>query len=162
MKRVAIMMAVAAIASTGVTRAAQEKVAVPSGSPVQGGKVNPAKTSAATGVVKTVTADTLTIKDADGKDWAFVIDASTKIALRAAEKVDVPSSSAVKGGKVLPSTPASKPEEKVAVAPASPVEGGKVLPSKAAKIADVKEGQRVQVTYRTADGKMHATQVRVM
>jgi hypothetical protein len=50
----------------------------------------------------------------------------------------------------------------IAVAPASPVEGGKVIPAKSATITDIKEGQRVQVKYHTVNGKMHATQVRVM
>ena len=29
-------------------------------------------------------------------------------------------------------------------------------------ITDIKEGQRVQVSYHTVAGKMHATQIRVM
>jgi cold shock CspA family protein len=29
-------------------------------------------------------------------------------------------------------------------------------------ITDLKGGQRVQVSYHTVDGKMHATQIRVM
>ncbi len=53
-------------------------------------------------------------------------------------------------------------QETVDVAPASPIEGGKVIPGKAVAITDIKEGQRVQVNYHTVNGKMHATQVRVM
>jgi hypothetical protein len=29
-------------------------------------------------------------------------------------------------------------------------------------VTDIKEGQRVQVTYHDVNGKMHATEVRVM
>ena len=68
--------------------------------------------------------------------------------------------SPVEGGKVIPGKPQA--QETVEAAPASPIEGGKVIPSKAAAITDIKEGQRVQVTYHTVNGKMHATQVRVM
>jgi hypothetical protein len=53
-------------------------------------------------------------------------------------------------------------QESVAVGPASPVQGGKVMPSKPLMITEIKEGQRVQVNYRNVNGKMHATQVRVM
>jgi hypothetical protein len=67
----------------------------------------------------------------------------------------------VEGGKVMPSTPAAG-KETVDVAPVSPVEGGKVISTKTLMITDLKGGQRVQVSYHTVDGKMHATQIRVM
>lgn len=38
----------------------------------------------------------------------------------------------------------------------------KVIPSKSLTIADIKEGQRVQVKYRNVNGKLRATQVRLM
>jgi hypothetical protein len=91
----------------------------------------------AVGAVKTVTADSLAINDGPGKDWTFVIDATTKILPRAGqETIDVP--------------------------PTSAPQGGKVIPSKRLMITDIKEGQRVQVNYHNVNGKMHATQVRVM
>ena len=114
----------------------------------------------AVGAVKTVTADSLAINDGPGKDWTFVIDATTKIIPRK-ESVNVAPVSPVEGGKVIPGKPATG-QEAVDVAPVSPVEGGKVIPSKAVAITDIKEGQRVQVSYHTVNGKMHATQVRVM
>jgi hypothetical protein len=67
----------------------------------------------------------------------------------------------VEGGKVMPSTPAT-PKETVDVTPVSPVEGGKVIPAKTLMVTDLKEGQRVQVSYHTVNGKMHATQIRLM
>jgi hypothetical protein len=137
MKRTAMMMAMAMLVSAGLTRAAQESVAAGPASPVQGGKVIKAKTMTAVGAVKTVTADSLAINDGPGKDWAFVIDATTKILPRAGqETIDVPPTSAPQGGKVIPST--------------------------RLMITDIKEGQRVQVKYHNVNGKMHATQVRVM
>jgi hypothetical protein len=138
MKRAAMMIAIAMLVSAGLTRAAQEPVTVGPASPVAGGKVNKeAKTMTAVGAVKTVTAESLAINDGPGKDWTFVIDAKTKIILRPGqETVDVP--------------------------PASPIQGGKVIPKKPALITDIKEGDRVQVSYRTVSGKMHATQVKVM
>jgi Cu/Ag efflux protein CusF len=135
MKRTAMMMAM--VVSAGITRAAQESVAVGPASPVQGGKVIKAKSMTAVGAVKTVAADSLTINDGPGKDWSFVIDATTKIIPRAGQ-------------------------ETIDVGPVSPVEGGKVLPSTRLMITDIKEGQRVQVKYHNVNGKMHATQVRVM
>ena len=158
MKRTAMMMAIAMLVSAGVTRA-QESVAAGPASPVQGGKVIKAKTMTAVGAVKTVTADSLAINDGPGKDWTFVIDATTKIIPRT-ETVNVAPASPVEGGKVIPGKPTG--QETVEVAPVSPVEGGKVMPGKAVAITDVKEGQRVQVTYHNVNGKMHATQVRVM
>jgi len=137
MKRTAIMMAMAMLVSAGITRAAQESVAAGPSSPVQGGKVIKAKTMTAVGAVKTVAADSLAINDGPGKDWTFVTDATTKILPRAGQ-------------------------ETIDVAPVSPVQGGKVIPSKALMITDIKEGQRVQVKYHNVNGKMHATQVRVM
>ena len=137
MKRTAMMMAMAMVVSAGITRAAQESVAVGPASPVQGGKVIKAKSMTAVGAVKTVAADSLTINDGPGKDWTFVIDATTKIIPRAGQ-------------------------ETLDVAPVSPVEGGKVIPSKPLMITEIKEGQRVQVNYHKVNGKMHATQVRVM
>jgi hypothetical protein len=137
MKRTALMIAMAMLVSAGLTRAAQESVAAGPASPVQGGKVIKAKTMTAVGAVKTVAADSLAINDGPGKDWTFVIDATTKILPRAGqETIDVPPASAPQGGKVLPSTRLT--------------------------IADIKEGQRVQVKYHNVNGKMHATQVRVM
>jgi len=110
--------------------------------------------------VKAVAADSLAINDGPGKDWTFVIDAATKIIARSRpETVDVAPASPVEGGKVIPGKPG---QETIAVAPASPVEGGKVIPAKSATITDIKEGQRAQVKYHTVNGKMHATQVRVM
>ena len=137
MKRTAIMMAMAMLVSAGITRAAQESVAAGPASPVQGGKVIKGKTMTAVGAVKTVAADSLAINDGPGKDWTFVTDATTKILPRAGQ-------------------------ETIDVASVSPVEGGKVLPSTRLMITDIKEGQRVQVKYHNVNGKMHATQVRVM
>jgi len=136
MKRTAMMIAITMLVSAGLARA-QESMAAGPASPVQGGKVMKAKTMTATGAVKTITADSLAIRDGQGKDWTFVIDATTKI---------------------LPRTG----QETIDVTPVSPVPGGKVLPSTKLTVADIKEGQRVQVTYHTVDGKMHATQVRMM
>jgi hypothetical protein len=137
MTRIAMTMAMAMLMSAGITRAAQETVAAGPASPVHGGKVIKAKTMTAVGAVKTVTADSLAINDGPGKDWTFVIDAATKIIPRAGQ-------------------------ETLEVTPVSPVPGGKVIPSKSLTIADIKEGQRVQVKYRTVNGKLHATQVRLM
>jgi hypothetical protein len=137
MKRIAMMMAMAMLMSAGITRAAQESVAAGSSSPVEGGKVMKAKTMTAVGAVKTVAADSLTITDGPGKDWTFVINTATKILPRAGqETLNVPATSAPQGGKVIPSKPLT--------------------------ITDIKEGQRVQVKYRNVNGKMHATQIRVM
>ena len=137
MKRTAMMIAMAMLVSTGLTQAAQEAVAAGPTSPVQGGKVIKPKTMTAVGAVKTVTADSLAINDGPGKDWTFVIDATTKILPKAGQ-------------------------ETVDVTPVSPVPGGKVIPSTHLTIADVKEGQRVEVTYHDKNGKMHATRVRLM
>ena len=137
MTRTAFMMAIALLMSAGVTQAGQETIAAPPASAVQGGTVMKAKTMTAVGAVKTVAVDSLAINDGPGKDWTFVIDATTKI------------------------IPRPHPEA-IAVAPASPPEGGKVIPAKSAAITDIKEGQRVQVKYHNVNGKMHATQVRVM
>jgi hypothetical protein len=137
MKRTAMMIAMAMLVSAGVTRAGQESVAAGPTSPVQGGKVIKPKTMTAVGAVKTVTADSLAINDGPGKDWTFVIDATTKILPKAGQ-------------------------ETVDVTPVSPVPGGKVIPSTHLTIADIKEGQRVEVTYHDKNGKMHATRVRLM
>jgi len=137
MKRTAMMIAMAMLVSAGVTRAAQESVAAGPTSPVQGGKVIKPKTMTAVGAVKTVTADSLAINDGPGKDWTFVIDATTKVLPKAGQ-------------------------ETVDVTPVSPVPGGKVIPSTHLTIADIKEGQRVEVTYHDKNGKMHATRVRLM
>ncbi len=138
MKRIAMMMAMAMLVSASLTRAAQESLAVGPASPVQGGKVIKSKTRTAVGAVKTVTADSLAINDGPGKDWTFVIDGATKI---------------------IPPTG----QETLDVTPVSPVQGGKVIPSTRLTITDIKEGQRVQVNYHpSVNGKMHATQVRVM
>ena len=162
MKRTAMMMAMAMVVSAGITRAGQESVAVGPASPVQGGKVMKAKSMTAVGAVKTVAADSLTINDGPGKDWTFVIDATTKIIPRAGqETLDVAPVSPVEGGKVMPSKPGAG-QETLDVAPVSPVHGGEVIPSKPLMITEIKEGQRVQVNYHKVNGKMHATQVRVM
>ena len=137
MKRTAMIMAMAMLVSAGITRAAQESVAAGPVSPVEGGKATKAKTMTAVGAVKTVAADSLAINDGPGKDWTFVIDATTKIIPRAGQ-------------------------ETIDVGPVSPVQGGKVIASKPHVITDIKEGQRVQVKYHNVNGKMHATQVRVM
>lgn len=161
MKRTAMTIAMAMVVSAGIARAAQESVAVGPASPVQGGKVIKTKSMAVVGAVKTVAADSLTIHDGPGKDWTFAIDATTKIVPRAGqETVDVAPVSPVEGGKVMPSKPGGG--ETVDVAPVSPVEGGKVMPSQPLMITEIKEGQRVQVTYHNVKGKMHATRVRVM
>lgn len=137
MKRTAMMIAMAMLVSAGVTRAAQESVAAGPTSPVQGGKVIKPKSMTAVGAVKTVTADSLAINDGPGKDWTFVIDVTTKILPKAGQ-------------------------ETVDVTPVSPVPGGKVIPTTHLTIADIKEGQRVEVTYHDKNGKMHATRVRLM
>ena len=167
MKRTAMMiaMAMAMLISAGITRAAaQESVSPAPASPVEGGKVIKEKLKAMTavGAVKTVAADSLAISDATGKDWTFVIDAKTKLVAKTGkDSVDVGPVSPVEGGKVIPGT-AGTPKETVDVAPVSPVDGGKVIPARTPMITDIKEGQRVQVSYHTVDGKMHATQIRVM
>jgi hypothetical protein len=137
MKRTAMTMVMVMLVSAGITRAAQESVKVGPASPVEGGKATKAKTMTAAGEVKTVNADSLAIRDGSGKDWTFVVDGKTKIIPQAGQ-------------------------ETVDVTPASPIKGGKVIPSKALVVTDIKEGQRVQVTYHNANGKMHATQVRLM
>ena len=164
MTRIGMMtaMAMAMLMSAGITRAAaQESVSPAPASPVSGGKVikeKPKTTMTAVGSVKAVAADSLAISDSTGKDWTFVIDGKTKIlAPTGKEGVDVGGASPVEGGKVMPGTPAA-PKETVDAAPVSPIEGGKVIPAK----THLKEGQRVQVSYHTVDGKMHATQIRVM
>jgi len=58
--------------------------------------------------------------------------------------------------------PRGAAQESVKAAPASPVKGGKVIPSQPLIITDIKEDQRVEVKYHNVNGKMHATQVRVM
>jgi hypothetical protein len=93
-----------------------------------------AKTMTAVGDVKSVTADSLAINDGPGKDWTFVIDSKTKV-LQQEETIDVPATSK---------------------------ESGKVIPRRAIKITDIKEGQRVQVKYRTVNSKNFATEVKVM
>jgi hypothetical protein len=160
MKRTAMMMAM--VMSAGITRAAQESVTPSPASPVDGGKVIKAKPMTAAGAVKTAAADSLTINDGRGKDWTFVIDATTKIIPRSGqETVNAAPASPVEGGKVVPSKPAAG-QETVDAGSVSPVEGGKVMPGKRVMITDIKEGQRVQVSYHNVNGKMHATQVRVM
>jgi hypothetical protein len=136
MKHTALIMTIAVLVSAGTTRAAQEPVTPTPASPVQGGKVTKAKMMTALGAVKAVTGDSLAINDGPGKDWTFVIDPTTKIT-RAAQ-------------------------DSVTTGPVSPVEGGKVIAHQPLTITDIKEGQRVRVTYHNVNGKMHATQVRVM
>lgn len=159
MTRAAMMIAVVMMAS-GVAQATQETIKPAPVSPVQGGTVIKPKTMTADGSVKTVAADSLSISDAQGKDWTFVVDARTKIVLKK-ESVDVTPTSPVQGGKVIPSKPGTG-QEKIDVAPTSPIQGGQVIPSTAPTAADLKEGQHVQVTYHSVDGKMHATRVKVM
>jgi hypothetical protein len=166
MKRTAMVMVMATLVSAGFTRAAQEPVAVSPASPVEGGKVIKAKTMTAVGAVKAVTVDSLAINDGAGKDWTFVIDATTKIisAQTRPETIDVPAASAPQGGKVIPSkknVPAEAGPETIDVPATSAPQGGKVI-SKRLTITDIKEGQRVRVTYHNVNGKMHATSVRVM
>ena len=134
MKRTAMMMAIEMLVSAGITRAAKELVGVGPASPVKGGTVIKEKTMTAVGDVKTVTADSLVINDGPGKDWTFVIDSKTKVLARE-ETIDVPATSK---------------------------ESGKVIPRRTIKITDIKEGQRVEVTYRTVNGKNLATKVRMM
>ena len=158
-------MAMAMLVSAGVTRpAAQESVSPVPASPVVGGTVikEKPKSHHAVGAVKTVAADGLAISDATGKDWTFVIDAKTKIVPKTSkEAVDVGPVSPVEGGKVMPGTQAT-PKETVTVSRLPVVDGGKVIPARTPMITDIKEGQRVQVSYHTVAGKMHATQIRVM
>jgi hypothetical protein len=159
MKRVLMITAVAMLMSARVTLA-QETVAAAPSSPVHGGKVLKSKTMIAVGDVKAVTADSLAINDGPGKDWTFVVDRKTKVILRK-ETLNVTPTSPIEGGKTLPSKPGAG-RETVEVAPVSPVEGGKTIPSKPVAITDIKEGQRVRVTYHDVNGKMHATLVRVL
>jgi hypothetical protein len=166
MKRTAIVTAMAMLVSTVLTRAAQEPIDVPRASAPQGGKVLKAKTMTAVGAVKAVTADSLAIMDGAGKDWTFVIDASTKLvsAQTRPETIDVPRASAPQGGKVIPgkkNAPAQTGPEKIEVPAASAPQGGKIIP-KPLMITDIKGGQRVRVNYQNVNGKMHAMQVRVM
>jgi len=117
MKRAAMMMAMAMamLVSVGITRATAKE-----------------KTMTAVGDVKTVTADSLAINDASGKDWTFVIDSKTKVLLKN-ETVDVPLTTDVNKH----TTPKWE-------------------------IADVKAGQRVQVKYRAVNGKNLATAVQII
>jgi len=162
MMRTVVMMVLAMLVSAGVTQAAQEPIVVPPASPVHGGTATKAKTMTAEGAVTTVTANRLAINDGPGKDWTFVIDATTKIIRGAGqETIDVPPASPVEGGKAVPGKPKAG-QETIDVAPASPVEGGKAIPGKSVKITNIAVGQQVQVTYHKVNGKMHATQVRVM
>lgn len=160
MKRAAMMIAVVMMVSAGLARAEQETIKPAPVSPVQGGKVIKPKTLIAEGTVKAVAADSLSISDAQNKAWTFAVDARTKIVLKR-ETVDVTPTSPVQGGKKMPSTPGAG-QEKIDVAPTSPIQGGQVIPSTAPTAADLKEGQHVQVTYHSVDGKMHATRVKVM
>jgi hypothetical protein len=155
-----MMVAVAILMSAGLARA-QEGVSPAPVSPVEGGKAIKAKSKPMTvaGNVKTVGADSLVVTDSTGRDWTFSVDGATKVVVPK-ETVKVGTVSPVKGGKETPST-AAPGQETVDVGTVSPVEGGKVIPTKALTIADIKEGQHVQVSYRTVDGKPHATQVRV-
>lgn len=95
MKRigVATAMAMAMLVLAGMTWAAgQEAVSRAPASPVSGGKVikeKPKTAMTAVGAVKAVAADSLTVSDATGKDWTFVIDAKTKILPPSGEGVDV-------------------------------------------------------------------------
>jgi hypothetical protein len=136
--KTAMILAMAMLVPAGPARTGQEAIPVPPASAPQGGKALKAKTMTAVGAVKTVTADSLAINDGPGKDWTFVIDATTKIIL------------------------ARPGQETIDVPPTSAPQGGKVIPSKRPMITDINEGQRVQVKYHNVNGKMHATQVRVM
>ena len=162
MKRTAMMMAIAMVVSAGITRAAQESVAVGPASPVQGGKVMKAKSMTAVGAVKTVAADSLTINDGPGKDWTFVIDATTKIIPRAAqETLDVAPVFAC-GGRQGHAQQAGASQETVDVRSRLARARRRGHSHKPLMITEIKEGQRVQVNYHKMNGKMHATQVRVM
>jgi len=115
MKRAAMtMVAMAMVVSAGITRAEAKE-----------------KTMTAVGAVKTVTADSLAINDAAGKDWTFVIDSKTKVI----PKNEIPD-----------------------LAPATDV--SKHTPPKW-EITDIKAGQRVQVKYRAVNGKNLATEVQM-
>jgi hypothetical protein len=160
MTRAAMMIAVVMMAASGLSGAAQETIKPAPVSPVHGGKVIKPKTLTAEGTVKSVAADSLSISDAQNRDWTFAVDARTKIVLKN-ESVDVTPTSPVQGGKKMPSTPGAG-QEKIDVAPTSPIQGGQVMPSTTPTAADLKEGQHVQVTYHSVDGKMHATRVKVM
>lgn len=161
MKRTAMTLAMAIVVSVGVARA-QEGVTPAPASPVAGGKVIKAKTRPMTtaGIVKNVGRESLVISDASGRDWTFAVDGSTTI-VAPQETVKAATVSPVEGGKKEPPT-SPNGKETIDVTPASPIEGGKVIAATKMSISDVKEGQRVQVSYRTVDGKMHATQVKVM
>jgi len=162
MMRTVLVAMMAVLLSAGIARGAQEPVSVTPASPVKGGQVRKAKAMTAVGVVKSVAADRLTIDDGSGKDWTFVIGAKTKVIAKPhAEAVHVAPASPVEGGTVKPSTPGTR-HEPIDVAPASPVDGGKVIPSTKSTVTDLKEGQRVQVTYHEVEGVMHATQVRAL
>ena len=92
---------------------------------------------------------------------AVVMMVSAGVARAAQETIKPAPVSPVQGGKKMPSTPGAG-QEKVDVAPTSPIQGGQVIPSTAPTAADLKEGQHVQVTYHSVDGKLHATRVKVM
>ncbi len=69
-------------------------------------------TKEAKGTVKTVAADSLTVTDADGKDWTFVVDTKTKLtAAGGSHKSDATKSM----GKSLSITDLVKAGSKVAV-----------------------------------------------
>jgi hypothetical protein len=102
-----------------------------SASITQAAQESKGKTMTAAGAVKTVTANSLAINDGPGKDWTFAIDSKTKI-LALEETINVPATSK---------------------------DPGKVVPRRTLKVTDLKEGQRVEVKYRTANGKNLATQV---
>jgi Cu/Ag efflux protein CusF len=89
------------------------------------------KTMTAVGAVKTVTAESLAINDGPGKDWTFVINSKTKV----------------------------YPKNEIPKAPATTDLKSDLPPN--LKITDLKEGQRVQVKYRAANGKDLATEVRI-
>jgi len=157
-----LVVTITILVPAAVAPGAQAPVTVTPASPVKGGKVVQSKAMTAAGTVKSVGGDSLTIDDGSGKEWTFVIGTTTKVIANAhAETVHVAPASPVEGGTVKPGTP-HPGQEAVDTAPASPPEGGKVIPSKKSVVTDLKEGQRVQVTYHDVDGKMHATRVRVM
>jgi hypothetical protein len=165
--KTAMILAMAMLVPAGPAWTGQEPIDVPPTSAPQGGKATKAKTMTAVGAVKTVTADSLAINDGPGKNWTFVIDATTKIvpARTGQETIDVPPTSAPQGGKVIPGkkgVPAQTGQETIDVPSTSAPQGGKVIPGKPLMITDIKEGQRVEVNYHNVNGTLHAIQVRVM
>jgi hypothetical protein len=101
-------------------------LAAPTSLPAQAIQPQPRTTI---GIVKTIASGTVTTTDRDGKEWAFGIDAATKVIAKGASHV----TAAVKAKGAVTS------------------------------VADlVKEGQRIRVRYVEQDGKLRATEIRVI